>query len=127
MIINSDAFAVVQESVDESPWSIVPGAALKVQSGALGGGGSTPIESEQVTDPPGPVKVAVYVCEEVGVIVLEPDATGVVVPTPWLINPLVAFVEVQEMVALWPLVIESGLIVSVQVGATGGGGTVMVS
>ena len=49
-------------------------------------------------------------------IVRDPDATGVTVPMPLSIEPLVAFVEVQESVALWPWVIVEGVAVRVQVG-----------
>ena len=83
LILNVLAFVVVHESVEEFPVCIIVGFAVNVQVGAGGGGGSavTVTVVEQVTEPPAPVAVPVYVLVEVGETEREPLATGVTAPT----------------------------------------------
>ena len=57
--------------------------------------------------------------EEVGETDLEPEAMGVMAPTPWLMVPVVALALVHERVDDCPLVMESGVAVRVQEGVPG--------
>ena len=66
---------VVQESVVESPAVIGVGVAESEQVGR--GGGVTVTVVAQVTEPPGPVAVPVYVVLSTGETLVEPLVTGV--------------------------------------------------
>lgn len=79
------------------------------------GGGVTLTPSLQVTVPPGPDAVRVYVLDVVGDTVVEPFAETP--PIPWLIVTDVAFVVVHERVEEPPVVIAFGDACNVHVGA----------
>ena len=66
---------MVHESVVDSPVVMDEGLAESEQVG--GGGGVTVMVVEQVTDPPGPVAVPVYVVLSTGETLVEPLVTGV--------------------------------------------------
>lgn len=61
----------------------------------------------------------------VGETDFEPVATGVTAPMPWFNANVVAFVVVHESAEAPPASMEEGLPESVQVGAGGGGGSVV--
>lgn len=118
-IANETAFFVVQERIE------VPGPvnevcdAESVQTGAEGV--VIVMLAGQVTVPPAPVAVSVYVVFFVGETEVEPPETGVTEPTP-LIDALVAFCVVQVSVEAPPAAIEVWLATSVH---TGFGGTMV--
>lgn len=110
---------VVQVRVDELPGVIDDGFATSVHAGA-GGPEDTVTVAEQVTVPPAPVAVPVYVVVTVGDTACVPAATGVTAPIPWLREKVVAFWVVHESVEEPPELMVVGFAVSVQ--ATEGGG-----
>ena len=74
----------------------------------------TPAPALQEADPPGPVKVPVYVVVCEGEVEVEPEAPTD--PTVGEIVPPVAFVLVHERVEELPCTMEVGLRESVQLG-----------
>ena len=76
--------------------------------------------ASHVACPPVPVTVAVYRVEAVGETDFEPEAIGVMAPTPWLMVPEVALVLVQVSVDELPGGMEAGDAVSVQKGSDDG-------
>ncbi|MEK7515749.1 MAG: hypothetical protein AAB555_02365 [Patescibacteria group bacterium] len=104
-IKNKVAFAVVHESTEEEPLLIVEGFAESVHTGGGGGGGGgvTTIAAAQVTEPPAPVAVPVYVVVAVGETDMVLDATGVTSPMLLSILKVETFVVVQERVEEVPV------------------------
>ena len=74
-------FVVVHVSVEEEPETIEVGEATRVQDGAFGTSVIVTVAT-QVTVPPAPVAVKVYVVVELGETEAEPPATGVTAPMP---------------------------------------------
>lgn len=96
------------------------------QSGSAVGQTATVIVGDDATTvssacsaivPPGPVAVAVNVCEALAVIVSDPAAATF--PTPLLIVTVVAFVELQVRIADPPCGTLSGWMKNTRVGTAG--------
>jgi hypothetical protein len=79
----------------------------------------------QVTVPPGPAALPVYVVVTDGETDCVPEATGVTAPMELSSVNVDALVVVHDSVEAEPLVTEDGSAESVQVGALGGGGAVV--
>jgi hypothetical protein len=122
------AFVVFHDNVEDDPGRIAVGFAESVQVGADGGGGVVIVTvAVQVTEPPGPVAVPVYVVFAVGETDFVPEATGVEVPTPLSMKKVVAFVVFHDNVEDEPDGIAVGFAESVHVGAAGGVATVTIA
>ena len=76
------ALVVTQDKDDEPPTVIEDGVAVRVQVGAGTGFALTETVALQVTEPPEPVAVPVYVVVATGETLLEPAATGETEPIP---------------------------------------------
>ena len=121
---NDVALEVTQERVAGEPFCIEDGDAERVHVGVGGGGGRavTVTVVAQVTEPPAPVAVPVYVAVTRGEMDREPDATGVTAPILWSIENEVVFSVSHESVVAVPTCTEDGETDSTHVGAGGGGG-----
>jgi hypothetical protein len=111
-IVTDVALVVFQISDELWPEAIVLGEA---ENEIVGGGVFTVTVAVLVIVPPGPVAVSVYVVVPDGLTPTEPDVG--LLPTPLSIEIVVAFVEVQVSVEVWPRVIVGGAAENVAVGA----------
>ena len=93
------------DSVEELPLCIPGGFATSVQTGAFvtGGVSVTVTVAVQVTEPPEPVAVPVYIVVFIGDTDLVPASTGVTKPMSWSIENDVASLVLQESVEEPPL------------------------
>jgi hypothetical protein len=119
LMLNEEAFEVVQERFEGKPFWILEGEAVSVQVGAEGGGGGDTmvIVVEHVAVPPGPVTVPmpVMVPASVGVNRSEPPPV-LTPPTPWSMLKELALLVDHVRVADSPSVMVDGETAMVQVG-----------